>query len=296
MMRSVIGRDRRSYDSVIPGSPQLPAQMLLWLTALLLTLICSATVLPATTLAASLELGPATLQRLDKALADADRLHSTSIRKLYVQLESLQQQDTELEAMTKTEKLRNDGALLALRERMKSLDKSRLEQLTRQAESARKLYQPLFTAYSSLNSQVQAARKSGNKARAESLSAQASELKLAVQLARQDLKLRKDTLQAAKQQRARTLQAVRHVLAELDRVKLKAKQQRLEMSTTRKSLTTTWKSFNQHMKNKDAPRMSTSLTSLTRLAHTIVQARQQLYDLEQQRGRILTRATSILSK
>ncbi|WP_028559411.1 hypothetical protein [Paenibacillus pinihumi] len=246
--------------------------------------------------AASLQLGSSVQSRLDAALEGADTPSKSNIQQQYSKLVQLQRQDTDWEARTKSIQNQNESAIHNVRTRMKELDRVKIEKLDTQARQTRQRYQPLFTLHSTLNQQAKSARTKGDKELAKKLASRASDLQLAVQLARQDIKLKDNALKAAKTAKSRSAAAIRKILSETDAVKIQMKQSRNAISTTKKSLSTEWKSFNQRVKSKDTTGISRSLATLNAQSQQIVSLRQQLFQLEQKNSSIIAKAMALLPK
>ncbi|KIL37559.1 hypothetical protein SD71_02785 [Cohnella kolymensis] len=254
----------------------------------LAALVCL-TSIPAAMSAATVELTAPIKAAFDKTAASADGKTAAVMSSLYNALGIYQEEDRNWEGKIKALHYQNEQALIAVRKQIKEIDADKLKKLDTEVKQTRERYKPLFAGYTALNKQISASRKLKNKNLTAALSAQADVMKLAVQLARQDIDAKETALKTAKDSTARTIKTLRDALAAIDPLKVQITAQRSAASLPRKGLSPVWTNFKYAIKKTDAKRTFDSLETLVFLSRQIVQQQQKIHALE-------TRISGIISK
>lgn len=261
--------------------------------SLVVILLIVALCLPfAGTAGAVVSISATTKKALDKTIASADSELKNKLNKQYSDFLQLQEQEKSGDARNKTIHYKNEDALAAVRKQMYEIDSAKIEHLEKHAEQTSDRYQPLFDMYKSLNRQISIAKSLGSKELASALTKQAQTMKVPLQLAREDIKLKKDALSAAKKERTNKIAQIRDTLSDIEPIEKKIKAERGAESIYKKNVTTEWSSFTRIVKKNDAKATSGSLAALISLSSQIVIQKQKMYDLEKKIGEIISKAKS----
>ncbi|ANS73471.1 hypothetical protein AWM70_01800 [Paenibacillus yonginensis] len=134
-------------------------------------------------------------------------------------LDGLHDSFTALEAVVKAEKAQitalnktNNDQLSRINAGISSIDKTKISQLQSAADAAAKKYAPLLDEYTSLGKQAAAARKIKDKKKADLLDLKRNKMKPEVEAAKQEIKVKKDALTAARKQAAAKKKTVQDAL------------------------------------------------------------------------------------
>lgn len=239
--------------------------------------------------AATVELTAPIRTAFDKAVAAADSKTAAKLNSLYTELSSLLEKDRNTEAKIKALHYRNEEALIALRKQIREIDADKLDKLEEQVKQTKDRYKPLFELYTSVNKQITFARPLKNKTLNSLLRAQADGIKLSVQIARQDIKNKENSLKAAKTATALKIKTARDTLATIDPLNVQIRAQRSAASLPRKSLSPAWTNFKYAIKKSDAKSTSNSLTTLVTLCRQIMDQQVKIDALEGKINEIITR-------
>jgi hypothetical protein len=239
--------------------------------------------------AAAVELSVPIQASFNKTAASADSATAVKLNTLYKELGTLLEQDRNSEAKIKALHYRNEEALIVLRKKIREIDADKLNKLTTQVLQTKERYKPLFAHYTSANKQITLAKPLKNKVLNSLLRAQADALKLSVQLARQDIKNKEDSLKSAKTATALKIKNARNTLATIDPLKVQIKAQRSAANLPRKSLSPVWTNFKYAIKQGEAKSTLDSLSTLVRLSRQIVDQQKKIDSLEIKISDIITR-------
>jgi len=256
----------------------------------ILLAVVIASACPSAVSAAPMTITASIQSSLDKTIAAADRAQANKINSLYNDFLTLQKQEQDLNAKIQVLRKENKETLTALNQQIKQIDKAKIDRLTAQVTQTRELYKPLLSQYTSLNKQIEAARLLKQKELGSLLRFQASLIKIPVQLARMDIKVKEDARLAAKSQTAKTVKKIRGSLADLDPVNAQIKAKQETVKTVEGNTAPVWSTFKQVVKNKDSSHVLTALGSLVTLSRQINEQKQQIYSLELKNSGILSAA------
>ena len=182
-----------------------------------------------------------------------------------------------------------------MRKQIKLIDAEKLAQLEKQVKAARDRYKPLFEMYSSLNQQITAARALKNKSLNAMLRSQADSMKIAVQLARQDIKAKVDALKAAKALAAQKMKKLREILAGADPLEIEIKAQKSAISSAKKRASSSWTAFTQAVKKLEASASYDSFSSVVSYNRQVTYQKQNIQTLEKRISDIIAKAKKQLA-
>lgn len=250
---------------------------------------------PLSVSAASFEFTVTAKTAFDKMKAAADKTTAAKLTTQYTELQTVQKQDIEWDTKINTLHYRNEEALLSTRKKMKEIDAEALLKLETAVTKTKKDYQPLFAVYDSLNQQLKIAKSGKNKIMIKAVSTQLETTKVAVQLAKLDIKTREAALKAAKTAAANKTKKLRTILSDIDALKVKTKAAKSTVSSTNKSFTTEAAILNQVVRKGEATATQSSLTRLNAFMKAIIEQKQKMYDYEQGVTAIIVKADAQLA-
>jgi len=242
--------------------------------------------------AASVELTAALQASVDKTASSAEAQTAAKLRSSYADLGVQLKADQEADAKIKALKYRNDEAVLLVRKQIREIDSAKVSELARKVEEAKKRYQPLFDSYAALNKQLSVAKSLKNKTLRSVLSLQADAMKLTVQLAREEIKVKDTAYKTAKDSASGKIKAARDTLATIEPLKVQIKAQRSSLSQMRTSLSPVWANFKYALKKNDAGSAHNALASLVATVKQIVAQQNKIYSLEVKIADIIAKVKS----
>ncbi|MFC4811456.1 hypothetical protein [Paenibacillus sp. GCM10023250] len=217
--------------------------------SILLALLALALLIPGTASAASVSISKTAQTALSKHIAAAPAPTKDKLNAQYLALQSYQGQETSLDERYKSLHASNGQLLDAVNKRIKAIDAEKLARLANEANAAREKYKPLFALYTSLNKQIADARKLKLKELTAVLSRQAGTVKIAVQLAREEIRMRDDALKTAKASTAKTVKALKTKLAAIDPLHAQTKTAQSAVSGMKKNIPGVVKTMNACVKS-----------------------------------------------
>lgn len=265
------------------------------LTVLLLALWLSFFLPAASINAASFEFTVTVKTAFDKMTAAANSSTSAKLKQQYADLQAVQKQDIDWDKKVNDLHYKNEEALLATNARIKVIDAAKLSKLENDITAAKKKYEPVFTLYDSLNKQLSIAKSLKNKELTAFLKPQVEAAKVAVQLAKQDIKTKQTALSTAKTAAAKTKSQIKATLAGIDTNKVKVKAAKSTISSVKKQFTTEATILNQVVRKGDATATASSFTRLISYQRQINEQKQKIYTYEQQITSIIAKADSQLA-
>ncbi|MDB5054731.1 MAG: hypothetical protein JWM44_2781 [Bacilli bacterium] len=245
--------------------------------AVLLTALILVIAAPTDLMAASIEFTVPLKSALDKTIAAADNTSKGKMNLLYSNLIALQEQDQNEDESIKTIQYGNEEALIMLRKQIKQINADKISKLGNELKQTQDRYNPMFALYNSLNTLF---------------GSQANGMKAAVQLARYDIRTKQNSLNALKENTAKTIRSIRGILADIDPIEVQIKAERSESNTPRKRISSVWESFKQTVKKNDTKSTMDSLSTLVSISHQIVDHKQKIHNLENKISEIIAKAKS----
>lgn len=252
-----------------------------------------AAIVPVAAWAATYELSPTMKTAFDKMAADDGKLRG-KLTEQYSEIIALQQKDVDAEAAIKSLHYRNEEAETIIRKQIKSIDADKLDKLKKDVEQTKARYKPLLDAYTAVNKQVAAARSLKNKDLSAIFRMQAESMKIAVQLAKQDMKGKEAALKKAKDAASSAQKKISALLEDIRPHETKIKAEKSAASNVKKSVASGWKSFTPLVKAGSAKPASDSLANLVSQFRQIVSHKQNILNLERKIESILMKAKAQL--
>lgn len=244
------------------------------------SLLMTMTVMPTVVEAAGFELSITGKKMLAQTKTSSTTSIAQALQKQEANLVSLQQRDTSLSQQTSAIYYENKEAEVRLRTRLKQHHADKITALNQEVTSTKKRYEPLFTLYSSLTKELALARKIKNKELTAAVKAQVDTTKVAVTLAKEDIRRKQDKLTAAKKTRDEAVKKVKTSLAQQDPIKVQIKSTKSNMSAAKKRFSVEMKNFNVIVKKKEGAEVLASLTKLATIAGEIVAQKESIISLE----------------
>ncbi|MFF2019617.1 hypothetical protein [Paenibacillus sp. NPDC058177] len=252
--------------------------------------------LPATAFGApAIEFTPSVKTAFDLTTAKAEGSARTKMNSLYSELSVLKLQDDNRESHIRSLHYNNEQSLAAIRQQIKEIDLTTVSRLEGEAAKLKQRYQPLFDQYSALNNRIALAKKLKDKDLNAVLKTQADVMKIAVQIARQDIRTKETQLRAAKDARTKKTAAVRKTLSGIDNPQLTIKAQKSVVSALNKRLTADWSDFKAAIRKQNASLTSQSLSSMASQYRQLADAKQKIIESEQKVAAVIATAKTQLA-
>jgi hypothetical protein len=213
--------------------------------------------------AAPAELSVTARTKLEQVIANADSRLAKQLRDQLTALRANQEQDLAWEGTIKAIHYQNEADLIRIRKQIKLVDADKLSKLYSQVQTLKARYKPLFDSYSALNRQIDLAKILRNKTINSTLRSQADVIKIAVQLARKDIRNKEDIHKKAKEESTKKIKQLRDSLSAIEPIKVKMKAEQSRMNTPKQRFASEWKVYQAAIKKGDAKSIIRSLTSLT---------------------------------
>ncbi|OAB44068.1 hypothetical protein [Paenibacillus antarcticus] len=245
---------------------------------LTLTLV---TLFPISVLAASFELSTSARTAFDKMAASANSSSANLMNNQYANILKLQQQDQEWDNKIKDLHYLNEETLIVVKKKIQLVDSDKLTNLQAKLTQARERYKPLFSMYESLNQQKAVAKKLNHKEIYNLLLSQTESMKIAVQLARTDIRNKESSYTTAKSKTAATKKLLRATLDGIAPLKVQIKVSKNAASMTQKKFITETLTLKQSIKNGNISTTLRSLDALVTHAKKVIEHKEKTYLLEQ---------------
>lgn len=253
-------------------------------------------ILPATIEAAGIELGVTAQKAWNNVLNKADRQTKASLQRGYENVGSLEGQGKAWEQKTKALHTSNMAELKRLQASIRQTDEKKISSLTHSLKRAQARYEPLFALYTAVNKQLDAARATKNKEWTAVVRAQADTLKPAVQLAREEIRLKKNELAEARKRKNTEIKRLRSMLSGADSVKRQIQTAKKQVSLTKERYSNALKQFKQSLKQTQPSRVLSSLNQLVSATEKWTSTKQHVYTLEQKVSNHYTKVNQELAK
>lgn len=245
-------------------------------------------------LAAGFELSITGKKMLDQTVSSSGSAMSSALRKQESRLKTLHQQDQSVDQQIRTIYYANKESETRLLERLRQHEAAQIDKLTQDVTSTKKRYEPLFALYSSLNKELTLVRKLKNKNLTAAVKSQVDSTKVAVTLAKEEIKRKQDKLTAAKKARDAEVKKVRTALAQKNPVQVQIRATKSNISAAKKRFTQEMKNFNVVAKKKEGTAVLSSITALCTIAEDIVRQKEEQYKLESKVKQVIAGAGKLL--
>lgn len=267
-----------------------PVQKLKLLVSLFIILLIVSS--PITALAASFDFTITAKTAFDKMTAAANKTTADKLTQQYAELKNLQKQDINWDTTINELHYQNEEAVLLARKKIKEIDAPKLLKLAAEVEQAKKKYDPLFNTYDTLNQQLKVARSIKNKTLISLLAPQVETVKVAVQVAKLDIRNKEAIYRTAKEETANAMKKTKDILAGIDPLKVKIKAEKGSVSSTKKHFSTEVNVINQVARKGDSTATLSSFIRLISLQRQIIAQKQKMYAYEQQIATVIVKTNA----
>jgi Membrane-bound metallopeptidase len=244
--------------------------------------------------AAKLAMTESVAARLDGTVAAASGTFKSRLRTDYDKLALLQKKELQLDSDLKSASAANNQYAAQVRKRINEIGAARIRQLETAIQKTTDKYQPLFATYDALRDSADLAKSLGNKELAAAIRKQADGMKPAIELARADIRNRKEQLTAAKREIAKQKSGIRDMLKETDAVKKRISAERKAVAALNKQLSPTWSNFTKALGRKDAARATDALGIVLSLCADNVKLKEKMLEMERSIGKTIANADARL--
>jgi hypothetical protein len=250
------------------------------LSMLFLTLIFITT-LPTSVMATPFELTATAKTQFNQMISSNNSASATTMNSRYANVLLLQHQDQEWDKKIKDLHYTNEETLILLKKQIQLIDSSKINTLQTQVTQARDRYNPLFSMYESLNRQKSVAKKLKNKDFYNILLSQSETMKIAVQLARADIRNKENLLSTAKSNTATLKKKLRGMLEDIAPLKVQIKVAKNDTSMSQKRFTAETSILKQYIKSGSVNSTLKSLEGLITHIQKVIEHKQKILSLEQ---------------
>ena len=194
---------------------------------------------------------------------------------------------TYLESVNKSEKLQiqnlrkqNNDKLKAINEKIKLIDRDKLNRLQSDSDQTEKKYASLLSEYSELGKKASEARKRKDQKSALLYDLKRNRIKASVTNAKQEIKSRKDALAAAKKQTAAKAKLVKDALLPVQSIKKQITAENKVISSRNKDKSAADKQYKTAVKLGDAVSAAAHLNQMIQSLSQIQASQSQIYQWE----------------
>jgi len=231
--------------------------------------------------AAGIDLGVTAQKAWDTVLNKADAQNKLTLQRAYEKVGSWKTQEQAWEQKIKTLHAANTAELERLRVEIRQTDDAKIAALAEKVKQTQARYEPLFALYSSVNRQLDAAKAIKNKEWSAAIRTQADTLRPVVQLAREDIRIKKKELAEARKRKTTEVKRLRAVLAGADPVKKQIQTAKKQASLAKERYSNALQQFKQITKQGQTSRILSSLNTLASAAEKWAGTKQNIHTLEQ---------------
>ncbi|ACT03242.1 hypothetical protein [Paenibacillus sp. JDR-2] len=237
--------------------------------ALLLAMLLSA-ILPAAVAEAAVHSLSATAQKqFDKTkagLTSADAAKLQSLYQSFVQQQTvIGDKDTRIKTTAKT----NDEKESELRQKIRLIDKAKLDSLDKKVAQLKNYYQPLFNRYEAAQAELKAARKFGIKELTAAVQLKVDLLEISVKSAKEEIRAAQSALSSAKSSASDKMKRLRGQLDAITEEERKISVAKSAISQQNKQKSAEWSDLLYALRSYDGKTSIRSLTTLTTVAKQI---------------------------
>ncbi|MEK4662234.1 hypothetical protein MHH93_10070 [Priestia sp. FSL H7-0729] len=231
--------------------------------------------------AAGIDLGVTAQKAWDSVLNKADAPTKLTLKQTYEKVGNWKAQEQTWEQKTKTLHAANTADLERLRLEIRQTDDAKIAALTEKLKQTQARYEPLFALYSSVNRQLDAAKAIKNKEWSAAIRTQAETLRPVVQLAREDIRIKKKELAEARKRKSVEIKRLRAMITGADSVKKQIQTGKKQVSLAKERYSGALQHFKQSTKQGQTTRVLSSLNALASAAEKWAGSKQHIYTLEQ---------------
>lgn len=231
--------------------------------------------------AAGIDLGVTAQKAWDSVLNKADAQTKLTLKQTYEKVGNWKAQEQTWEQKTKTLHAANSAELERLRVEIRQTDDVKIAALSEKVKQTQARYEPLFTLYSSVNRQLDAAKAIKNKEWSAAIRTQADTLRPVVQLAREDIRIKKKELAEARKRKNAEIKRLRAMLTGADSAKKQIQTGKKQASLAKERYSGALQHFKKSVKQGQTSRVLSSLNTLAAAAEKWAGSKQHIYTLEQ---------------
>ncbi|NMI04609.1 hypothetical protein HF638_11505 [Paenibacillus sp. SZ31] len=231
--------------------------------------------------AAGIDLGVTAQKAWDTVLNKADAQNKLTLQRAYEKVGNWKTQEQAWEQKIKTLHATNTAELERLRVEIRQTDDAKIAALAEKVKQTQARYEPLFTLYSSVNRQLDAAKAIKNKEWSAAIRTQADTLRPVVQLAREDIRIKKKELAEARKRKTAEVKRLRVMLTGADPVKKQIQTAKKQVSLAKERYSNALQQFKQSTKQGQTSRVLSSLNVLASATEKWAGSKQNIHTLEQ---------------
>ncbi|MBP2001523.1 hypothetical protein J2Z69_002568 [Paenibacillus shirakamiensis] len=234
---------------------------------------------PSVALGAASPITSATQALIQQTATTADPALKNRIVTSFETLTSLLAQEGILDNSIKEVHNANEQLKKTTLDALKWIDADRIKQLETKLKQTEEQYKPLFILYKTVSGTKNAT----------------AQLKLAVQLAHEDVRRKEQQLKNARIARDTTIKGYREAIANTEMYNTKIKSTKTSISLTTKRYAAEWSDFKPILKKKDTKQVADSLVTLGSLALKINEDKKIIQSLENQISLVIAKVKSQLA-
>ncbi|SFE21094.1 hypothetical protein SAMN05216378_2730 [Paenibacillus catalpae] len=238
--------------------------------AVLLLAVLLSAILPAAVTEAAVNMLSSTAQKqFDKTKAgmtstDAAKLQA-SYQSFVQQQNSIAAQDTRIKSASKA----NDDKESELRQKIRTIDKAKLEALERKVAQLKNAYQPLFNQYAAAQAELKAARKYGIKELTAAVQLKVDLFEISVKSAKEEIRAAQAALTSAKAAANDKMKRLRGQLDAITEEEKRISVEKSAISQLNKQKSEEWSDLLYALRSYDGKTSIRSLATLNGIAKQI---------------------------
>ncbi|GFN31068.1 hypothetical protein [Paenibacillus xylaniclasticus] len=237
--------------------------------------------------AAIYQLSSTSMKQFDRIKAASTQTNASKLQSLYDDFLQLQSENAARDAKLKATSKQNDEYESALRKRISSIDKVKIEQLAIKVQQTKDRYQPLFNRYAAATAELKAAKKLGVKELTAAAQLQKDLLEISVKAAKADIASAEAELKTAKSSASAAMKRLRSQLDAIKKEEQRITPERSAVSQLNKQKSAEWSDLLYALRTNDAASAKKSLTTLGNLLRELADRQKKIVGYE-------TRITAIL--
>ncbi|CAI6081691.1 hypothetical protein PAECIP112173_03292 [Paenibacillus sp. JJ-100] len=190
----------------------------------------------------------------------------------------------------------NSTELRRIRKAISGIDGTKLASLQQSLEQTQARYEPLFTLYSSLNKQLSAAKAFQSKELSSAIRTQTEALKPMVQLAREEIRLKKMDLAEVRKRKTNEMKRLRTMLNGANTVQKQIQTAKKQISLSRKRYSNAFRTLKQALKKGEPAQVLRDVNSLASSAEKWAGVNENIHRLEQNVSAIYAKVSQEISE
>lgn len=204
----------------------------------------------------------------------------TSIDQLYDNFSALELANKQDKQQIQVLRKQNNDKLKEINSKVQLIDKVKLDKLKTEADQTQKKYAPMLAEYTDLGKKATEARKRKDRKSALLYDLKRNRIKGAVNTARQEIKLKKDALTAAKKQAAAKAKIVKDALLPVQTLKKQITAENKKITDFNKNKNEVNKRYKAAVKEGDAVKAAAELKWIVDDANQIHALQKKIFEWE----------------